>query len=1048
MQRDAQGGAVDNVNTRVNRRLKMKACGKSTIIVSFLIVLVFAGSGLAEWMERQKLVPPGGEWFDAYGVGVHISGDYLIVGSPGDIFLGFETGAAYIYKRGLWDWYYKQMLLASDKGVYDSFGISVGMDGEYAIIGAFGDDDLGAASGSAYIFGLEDTQWIQQTKLRASDGAAGDEFGKTVSISGDFAIVGCPFHDDGVSDSGAAYVYKREDTGWVEQAKLTASDRAAGDWFGWSVSLSGRYAIVGSRMDDDHGSGSGSAYIFEYREGQWVELQKLTASDGVRNANFGFSVFMRGDEVIVGAAYENDRVGSAYIFERGGTNWVEQAKLTASDGARSDYFGYSVSICDDFTIVGAEGDDDRGDFSGSAYIFKRDVSGWSLHTKLTASDGTESDAFGDSVSIDGKYMAVGAIGDNWDMGATYIFINKEPMTFYVDANASGSNDGSRWADAFNDLQDGLDATWKNDEIWVAQGTYTPGSRTTSFSMKNEVAIKGGYAGLGAHDPNARDIEEYKTILSGDLNHDDGPNFINYAENSYHVVTAMTGITSTAVLDGCIITAGNADGSYPNSRGGGIYIDEGCSPTIKNCTFSKCKANRAGGMYVGEDSNSIIINCKFYGNSANTRGGGLWNNLGSPSVKNCIFIKNISNGDGGAIYDYTHGQTTITNCLFISNSATFRSGGIESSYGTLTMANSILWNNSDSRGVNELSQISSNYEGYEGQPGIINYCCIQGWTGTYGGIGNIGDYPVFVDHDNENYHLLPDSPCINAGDPNYVAESNETDFDGKPRVIGGRIDIGPYEFNHIPVADAGPDQTVYAWFDGMAQVVLDGSGSFDDDSHLLSYLWSWTVDDNSFAATGPTPIIQLPAGEHIIELIVNDGIEDSEPDEVIITVIPPIEATLKLTPKVLNADSQGNWIKAHFVMPEDCSVSDVDVNTPATMEPFGIESEYINAFINEDGLVEIEIAFNHAAVCGSGLDYGPHGIAIVGMLTNGQYFYGTDTIRVTANDIKHIAGFVSHWLESGCSAPDWCNGTDVDRSSTVDFADFTMFDRCCIEVIGE
>ena len=157
-----------------------------------------------------------------------------------------------------------------------------------------------------------------------------------------------------------------------------------------------------------------------------------------------------------------------------------------------------------------------------------------------------------------------------------------------------------------------------------------------------------------------------------------------------------------------------------------------------------------------------------------------------------------------------------------------------------------------------------------------------------GTGEISCNPFFVDPNKNDFCLTESSFCINAGDPNHVPEPNETDLAGKPRIIGGRIDIGAYEFNHIPIADAGPGQIVYADPNGTAEVTLDGSASFDDDNDLLTYLWVWTIDNNSYDANGVNPIIKLPAGQHTITLVVNDGMEDSEPNEVIITVVPPLE----------------------------------------------------------------------------------------------------------------------------------------------------------------
>ena len=150
----------------------------------------------------------------------------------------------------------------------------------------------------------------------------------------------------------------------------------------------------------------------------------------------------------------------------------------------------------------------------------------------------------------------------------------------------------------------------------------------------------------------------------------------------------------------------------------------------------------------------------------------------------------------------------------------------------------------------------------------------------------------------------------------------------------------------------------------------------------------------------------------------------------------------------NPDRQGKWIKAHLVLPEGFNVEDVDNNTPALLEPFSIESDHINVFVNEDGLVEIEAAFNRAAFCEAGVNDKAIEARVIGSFTNGEYFFGTDTIRIINGGLSYVAVLASHWLEVGCGVPDWCGGVDVDHSSTVDFVDFALFDGCCIEVVGE
>ena len=258
---------------------------------------------------------------------------------------------------------------------------------------------------------------INEFKLTASDSAAGDFFGFSVSISGDDAIVGARWDDDAGDRSGSAYIFVRGGEIWTEQAKLTASDAAAEDEFGYSVSISGDYAIVGAYADDDAGANSGSAYIFVHDGQSWTEEAKLTAGDAAHGDIFGWSVSMSGDYAIVGGTSQR-----AYIFIRDGQSWTEQARLTAGDAAGDDQFGESVSISGNYAIVGDEGaDDDRGFNAGAAYIFVRDGQNWTEQARLTAGDATGGDEFGISVSISGDYAIVGAWNDDDGAGSAYVY---------------------------------------------------------------------------------------------------------------------------------------------------------------------------------------------------------------------------------------------------------------------------------------------------------------------------------------------------------------------------------------------------------------------------------------------------------------------------------------------------------------------------------------------------------------------------------------------------------------------------------------------------
>jgi parallel beta-helix repeat protein len=276
---------------------------------------------------------------------------------------------------------------------------------------------------------------------------------------------------------------------------------------------------------------------------------------------------------------------------------------------------------------------------------------------------------------------------------------------YVDVDANGINDGTSWDDAYTYLQDALadaNSAEKPVEIRVAQGMYRPdrsstepngtGDRTATFQLINGVTIKGGYAGprmsLSGADPNARDIEFYETILSGDLNGDDievsDPCYLSTeptrAENSYHVVTG-SGTEPNAILEGFTITGGNANVFNVNDSGGGMYNYRG-SPTIRNCTFSSNSAGNdsiggGGGMY-NMYSSPTLTNCTFSGNSAyhgDSVGGGMSNGKSSPTLTNCTFSRN-----SGGIMNW-YGSSTLVNCTFIENT-----GGIHHYGSNLTLTN--------------------------------------------------------------------------------------------------------------------------------------------------------------------------------------------------------------------------------------------------------------------------------------------------------------------------------------------------------------------------
>jgi hypothetical protein len=481
---------------------------------------VFVRSGTS-WTLQAKLTAADAAADDNFGTSVSISGDSALVGAHQDDDGGDASGSAYVFARSGTSWAQQAKLTAADGAASDQFGVSVSVSGESAVVGAVFDDDAGNSSGSAYVFARSGTSWTQQAKLTAADAAANDSFGYSVALEGDTAVVGAYWDDDTAVNSGSAYVFVRSGTSWTQQAKLNAADAAADDRFGISVSLSGDSALVGAFMDDDGGEVSGSAYVFARSGTSWAQQAKLIAADDAAYDYFGRSVSISGDTAIVGSHYDDDwgtNCGGAYVFVRSGTNWTQQAKLTAADAAAEDLFGFLVSLSGDCALLGAPGDDDAGNFSGSAYVFVRRGAIWTLEAKLTAADAAPEDFFGGSVSLSGDSALIGAIGDDDGVdfsGSAYVFVRsgtswtQQAKLTAADAaaedgfgtsvslsgdnaliGATGDDDGGSYSgSAYVFVRSGTN--------WIQQAKLTAADAMAGDSFGNSVSLSGDSALIGA-----------------------------------------------------------------------------------------------------------------------------------------------------------------------------------------------------------------------------------------------------------------------------------------------------------------------------------------------------------------------------------------------------------------------------------------------------------------------------------------------------------------------------------------------------------------------
>jgi len=337
-------------------------------------------------------------------------------------------------------WVQQAKLTASDGEGGDYFGNSIAISGDTVVVGARGDDSY---NGSAYVFVKPVSGWATTStynaKLTASDRAANDYLGISIAISGDTVVVGA--HGDDVY-RGSAYIFEKPGSGWsgslTETAKLTASDRAANDYFGVSVAISGNTVVIGAWGDDCKVADCGSAYVFVKPVSGWATTStydaKLTGTNTTGDDWFGICVAIDGDTVVVGASRHDFELdsnrGVAYVFEKPGSGWsgtvFESAKLAATDGTLNDNLGISVAISGNKAVVGAYG---YYSYRGSAYIFEKPGSGWSgtiwEAAKLRASDPETDDYFGVSAAISGDSVVIGAYLDDCevaDCGSAYVFV--------------------------------------------------------------------------------------------------------------------------------------------------------------------------------------------------------------------------------------------------------------------------------------------------------------------------------------------------------------------------------------------------------------------------------------------------------------------------------------------------------------------------------------------------------------------------------------------------------------------------------------------------
>ncbi len=411
------------------------------------------------WTQQTQLIAPDGAAWDSFGVAVALSGDgetALVGVDYDDVGNNVETadqGSAYVFSSSDTAWKLQAQLVSARGTAGARFGVSVALADDTALVGAYWDEVEGnVQQGSAYVFTRSGMIWVLQQQLIALYGSEEDQFGRSVALSsdGNTALVGANYSDVYGANEGSAYVFVRSGTTWTEQARLTASDCDDDDGLGVSVALSsdGNTALVGADHDDVGGNADqGSAYVFVRSDTTWLQQARLTLSSGMPSEHLGYSVALSGDGNTALLGMFSNLEGLATVFTRSSTTWTQRDQLTASDGTTGDYFGASValSVNGNTALVGAFGDDvGIHTDQGSAYVFARGDTVWTQQAHLTAADGAANDGFGMSVALSGNAALVGAkyddIGEDGDQGSAYLFTRSD--TTWTQQSQLTASDGA------------------------------------------------------------------------------------------------------------------------------------------------------------------------------------------------------------------------------------------------------------------------------------------------------------------------------------------------------------------------------------------------------------------------------------------------------------------------------------------------------------------------------------------------------------------------------------------------------------------------------
>jgi len=374
------------------------------------LTLVAANSFAAQ----DIILADDGKAGDSFGYDVAIDGTTLLVGAyNADIDGVIDAGAAYIYVLGDNGWHKQAKLVAEQAFAEDTLGGKVALKNDVAMLGVMRRDDKGKDSGAVVSFKRESSIWQQNQIFTAPDAKPGDAFGQSIALTENHLIIGAPRNDAFAADSGAAYIYKREKDTWRYQTKITASDGAAGDLFGISVAVDGNTILVGADLHDEKAENAGAVYVYALDDKQWKQQAKLMASDAGKTDIFGVRVALSENTALISARRDDTKelgidAGSVYIFVRDGSTWKQQVKLTSPDGQADDRFGRAVSLSGATAIISAMNHDANGKDTGALYVYKNNSGSWRYTSKFVAKSSMPDDKFGWNIGLSNGVAVIAA----------------------------------------------------------------------------------------------------------------------------------------------------------------------------------------------------------------------------------------------------------------------------------------------------------------------------------------------------------------------------------------------------------------------------------------------------------------------------------------------------------------------------------------------------------------------------------------------------------------------------------------------------------------